>query len=109
MRIVPVVKFEEAELARRMEERLIGLPKESGVLFVGVRVIAEDGKNPTQYCVFVGCSKEFDERLFHSVVQATLAQEIALGAVVTTEVRRGVSRYLPSVWPAQNPFLPESS
>lgn len=89
MRPVFFVKDEEADLARQFEKRLLELPLMSGVLFVGVSV--EPGEIPV-YCFWVGCHRNFEESVVHSLVQHTFDQEIKAGVQIKVEAHRGIGR-----------------
>lgn len=92
MELVHFVKDEEAQLAKKMEEKLLKLPKESGVLFVGVGVEAGTERSPTIYRVWVGCDRRVDPRTVVALVDVTLYEEIKEGRVVRTEARMGKVR-----------------
>ncbi len=92
MRTLFLVKASEADLARDIERRLLALPKESGILFVGVKVIPEtDTENPI-YDIFIGCDRGLEEGLMDVVVRSVLRPEIEAGVQVRVFARRGVSR-----------------
>lgn len=109
MTIVPYVKDEEGELARRMEEKLLALPADAGVLFAGVSVEVTCNQNPVYeslgatkprmilgnrrvaYHVWIGLDRSHDERLVGPLVQMVLREEIAAGADVAVDAHRGVA------------------
>lgn len=90
MRNVLLVKPEDADLARRMESKLIALPMSSGILFAGVSV--RPASDAPIYCVWIGCHRDFDEKLMDPLVRGTLAGEIQDGAHIVIEAHRGLSR-----------------
>lgn len=92
MKTIFLVQEEEADLARKMESKLMSLPLSSGVLFVGVSVIPRTPKGPEVYRVWIGCHRDFDEGLMEQIVRVTLKEEISLGATVRVEAHRGLSR-----------------
>ena len=93
MRNIYLVKQEQADLARRIEAKLLELPLSSGILFVGVSVTpATDVREYPVYQVCVGCHRDFDEGWIDPVVRVTLRQEITDGAHVQVEAHRGISR-----------------
>jgi hypothetical protein len=93
MKNVFLVKQEEADLARKMEAKILGLPASTGVLFVGVSVTPADERVPNPvYHVWVGCHRDFDAGLVDPLIRVTLRNEILAGAVITIEAHRGISR-----------------
>jgi hypothetical protein len=108
MTIVPYVKDEEAGLARRMEEKLLALPKDAGVLFAGVSVEVTIAENPVymnpgdqrpemlpgprsvSYHIWLGLDRSHDERLAGPLVQVVLREEVAAGAHLVVDAHRGV-------------------
>lgn len=95
MRPVFLVKQEEADLARQIESRLLGLPLNSGILFVGVSVVpaVDEKKVPSVvYRIWVGCHRDFDEGLIKMVVRHALLEELEKGLCIEVEVHRGIGR-----------------
>lgn len=97
MKQIYLVKEEEAELARKMETKLLALPRSSGVLFVGVSVTPQIEETPAVYNVWVGCDRTFDEKLMPEIVKVTLRDEISAGNIIKTYAHRGVIRELKRV------------
>lgn len=92
MELVSVVKNEEADLAKKMEQRLLNLPPSSGVLFAGVSVQASTGTSPTIFRVWIGCSRKVDPRVMPTLVQVTLREEVQAGHKIETESVMGSTR-----------------
>ncbi len=92
MKLVHVVKTEEAELAKKMERKLLNLPMSSGVLFAGVGVEPETPSSPTAYRVWIGCSRTIDPRMIPTLVEVTLHEEVKAGLVILTESKMGSIR-----------------
>lgn len=98
MRPVFFVKDEEADLARVIEKRLLNLPLESGVLFVGVSVDPEEydvgtkKRTPAVYRIWVGCHRNFDTRTIDALVKHVLKEEIDSGLRVEIQAHRGLGR-----------------
>lgn len=92
MELVHYVKSEEAELAKKMEAKLLKLPIFSGVLFVGVSVQPAQDDKPTIYQVWVGCSREIDPRMIPTLVSTILREEVAQGHVIQAEAKMGSIR-----------------
>ena len=86
------VKPEEADLARRIENKLMALPLSSGLLFVGVSIMPGTAEEVPVYRVWVGCHRDFDEALMDPLVRVTLREEIESGIRLTVEAHRGLSR-----------------
>lgn len=95
MKKIFVVKQEEADLARKMEKKLLGLSEASGILFVGVSVIPDpiaESRIPL-YKVVVGCSRERDPKLADAIIKYYLAAEIDDNEnQLVVEVHRGVTK-----------------
>lgn len=87
-----MVKNEEAELARKLEAKLMMLPPEAGILFVGISVTPETPESKPIFNLWVGCSRDFDERMIPALVEVTLRDEIKKGLVIKTEAHRGIAR-----------------
>jgi hypothetical protein len=94
MNIVPLVTQEEFELARKMEDKFLALPKESGVLFIGVNVEvfhpdqADAIKRNVRYHVVVGMDRSFTVDIVEPLVRVTLG-EMGLGLNLLVEAYRG--------------------
>lgn len=88
MQLVHVVKDEEAKLAREMEQKLLKLPIESGILFAGVSVQPATPSSPPTFRVWIGCSRTVDPRMIPTLVEVTLHSEIAAGHIILTETAR---------------------
>ena len=76
MKNVFFVKPQQAELARQLEQRLIGLSQESGIIFVGVQV--QDGKEilgPT-YAIFIGCNRSMEVSAIEELTKLVLKDGI---------------------------------
>ena len=93
MRTVFLVTPEEVAKARSLEEKLIAIPPESGVLFVGVSVEpANDLRIKPIYEVFVGCSPAMEPVAIQGLVLLLLKEEIAEGHLFRVSAHRGLSR-----------------
>lgn len=90
MELVHYVKDDDAKTAKGMEEKLLKLPIDSGVLFVGVAI--DPAKSPTQFIVRVGCSRDVDPRMIPTLVQVTLREEVQSGKAVAVETYMGKIR-----------------
>ena len=93
MRPVPIVSEQEAATARVMEQKLLALPRTSGILFVGVKVQPGVGV-PATFMVWVGCHRNIEEEAMQRLVEAALQEELSIGAIIKVEARRGVVREL---------------
>lgn len=92
MKTIFFVQPSEAETARNMEKKLLGLPASSGILFVGVEVRpGPDGKKPI-YIVFVGCKRERELSLMDAIVKRYLADEFVAESQLIVEARRGFDK-----------------
>ena len=77
MKNVFFVEPDELEKALRIEQRLLALPEESGVVFVGVEVEPKnDIRTYPLYKVCVGCKRGMDLRVMKPLVQHTLIHEL---------------------------------
>jgi hypothetical protein len=92
MELVHFVKDEEAQRAKKMEEKLLRLPIFSGVLFVGVSVLPAKDDQPTVYQVWVGCSRDVDPKMIPHLVATFLREEVSQGYVIRTEAKMGTIR-----------------
>ncbi len=90
MNLVHYVKDEEAALARVMESKLLKLPRDSGILFVGVSVEPATAEYPVPvYRVWIGCSRDVDPRMLPTLVEVTLHEEVRAGHKIRTDSRMG--------------------
>ena len=87
MRTIPYVKAEHDELARKMETKLLELPADAGILFVGIEVYS-NAEGP-EFHIFVGCTRNFDKRTITALVGMTL-NELSNGYTYMLEIRRGL-------------------
>ena len=106
METIFVVSEDEFIRARKMEEKLLALPKDAGILFVGVSVKEDKKKSPAYYDlktetferaviyhVYLGVHRDLTEELYTHLVATILATEIAEGNLnVHVEAHRGVAR-----------------
>lgn len=93
METIPFVKREHGDLARAIEQKLLAVPKDAGILFVGVEVTPTEVTDDPVYKVLVGVDRDSktDEAVGY-LVTLTLSNELLQGANIKTEVRRGCSR-----------------
>lgn len=91
MRPVFFVKREEADAARAIEAKLLGLPLSSGILFAGVSM-QQGSEKSLVYRIWVGCHRDYDEKVVEMVVKHALLEQIEKGLSITIEVHRGISR-----------------
>lgn len=92
MRPIFYVKESEADLARRLEKKILELPLFSGILFVGVSVEPEQPDKPPVYCCWIGCHKDFEEQTAKILVRHTLREELESGMHIKIEAHRGIGR-----------------
>jgi hypothetical protein len=95
MRTIFLVQPDEAESARKMEQILLALPEDTGILFVSASVIPDPlSKEPRKalYRVVIGCSRARDIGLIELVARTYLRQEIQHESQLTIEVHRGIDR-----------------
>lgn len=93
METIPFVRPEEAELARAIERKLLGLSSEAGIVFVGVDVSPSVAGQDPIYRVLVGLNRKFKlEGAVTQLATMTLSQELLTGADIQIEVRRGLPR-----------------
>lgn len=93
MEPIPFVTPESASLARNIEEKILGLSADTGILFAGVDVTPTTAEQEPIYRVLIGIDR--DVKLEGAVAQlATMAlsNELLTGADIQIEVRRGLSR-----------------
>lgn len=94
MKTVFLVQPDEAEVARRMEKILISLPRDSGILFVGVSVVSDPLSISRRviYQVTVGCDRARDASLVDALVKTFLRQEVSEDSQLSVRSFRGVDR-----------------
>ena len=97
MNQIPIVTQEEFELARKIEEKMLALPKESGVLFVGVSVEVTHlqdegpGESPVRsvvYHIALGIDRSFTLGIVEPLVRVTVGS-LATGINLVVEAHRG--------------------
>jgi len=93
METIPFITKEHGALARGMEQKLLDLPADSGIVFVGTKVTpVEPGKAP-RYTILVGIDRNIKvEKAIHHLVSLTLSKELVSGADIKVVVSRGVVR-----------------
>jgi|ERR1051325_3875132 hypothetical protein len=92
MKVVPLVQRSEADLARKLEAKLLGLPKSHGILFVGISIVPHVKDERAVYSIWVGCSRNYEESTIKDLVQYALREEIESGLHFVVEAHRGVAR-----------------
>ena len=97
MKTIFLVEQKDADKARSIEAKLVGLPQECGILFAGVRVAPVDPnstaiENKPLFQLTVGCSRDFEEATIDALVRMVLKAEIEAGMWLSVDVRRGISR-----------------
>lgn len=95
MKTVFVVSQEEAEKARTMEQVLMALSEDSGIIFVGISVIknplSDPGDRKILYRIIVGCSRSRDPDLVSLITRAYL-REVVDTSQLAIEVYRGITK-----------------
>jgi len=89
MRQIPFVTETQAKIARQMEEKLLILPEEAGILFVSVSVQPHLNSGP-RYAVWVGCERKLDLGTARVLVEHFLKDLIPSGATLKVYARKGV-------------------
>jgi len=91
--IIPFVKKEHAGVARAIEQKLLALPPDSGILFVGVDVAPTVVDQIPTYRLLIGTDRDsgVDQAVTH-LATLTLSEELLAGADIQIEVRRGCGR-----------------
>lgn len=88
MRSVFIVRPGEIEYAKQLENRILGVSGEAGILFVGVSVLPAGDNVPAFHC-WVGCSRIVEEDTVAELIRFVLRDDIAQGITVNIEVHRG--------------------
>lgn len=97
MKTVFLVQKNEADTARRLEEVLLSLPEDAGILFVSASVVPDPLSKEHRkilYRVVIGCSKARDIDLIALIAKSYLRQELQDDSQLTVEVHRGMDRKL---------------
>lgn len=89
--LIPFVKQEQAELARKIERKLLALSPDAGILFVGVSVDPTVEEEPI-YRAWIGCSRKIREDLVPKIIDVTLREELESGVKIKVEAHRGCVR-----------------
>ncbi len=94
MKNVFFVKPDQFELALAMEKRLLSLPEESGILFVGVSVLPDPDEQRTQpvFRVVIGCSRSVEPDLMHAAAKTFLRDLVEDERQILVEAYRGNHR-----------------
>lgn len=94
MKDIFFVKPDQFEIALTMEKRLLELPEESGMLFVGVTVLPDPDERRTQplYRVVIGCSRNVEPDLMHAAAKTFLRDLVEDERQILVEAYRGTSR-----------------
>lgn len=90
---IAFVKNEHFEMAHRIENKIINLSSECGIVFVGVDVSPTTKDLDPVYHLSVGVERGsgLDQAVAH-LVTLTLSEELLAGANIKTEVIRGITR-----------------
>lgn len=95
MKTIFVVSQDEADKARTMEQVLMALSEDSGIIFVSISVIqnplSDPGDRKVLYRIIVGCSKSRDPDLISLITKAYLREVVDTSQLII-EVHRGVAR-----------------
>jgi hypothetical protein len=78
-------------LARHMEAKLLDLPPEAGIIFVGVQAEPCQNGYSQEFIVILGVSRVFDTATGKVLAEHILRNEIAEGARITVFAYRGVA------------------
>lgn len=78
-------------LARQMETKLLDLPPEAGIIFVGVQAEPTETGYSQKFVVILGVSRLFDTATGKILAEHILRNEIAEGARITVFAYRGVA------------------
>jgi hypothetical protein len=95
MRHIFYVKDHEAEKARQIEKKILGINIMSGILFVGVSVEPEQPGKPPVYCVWIGCRRDVDEQTAMDLVKLKLGDELDEGMSFRIQAHCGIGRSIP--------------
>ena len=87
MKTVPIVREEDAKLARSIEDKMTAVSKEAGILFVGVEVYPQD--DGPEFHLTVGCSRNLDGRTIQSLTVLTIGNMVDRKKLLL-QVHRGV-------------------
>lgn len=96
MRNIFIVQPDEVETARKMENILISLPENSGILFAGVSIIQAQAENSGErkiyYNVVIGCERARDPDIMKLLAKTYLSSEVLDESQLIIEAFRGVDR-----------------
>lgn len=87
----PYVSEKSFQQAREFEQRLQDLPKEAGILFVGVQAYPEAGGDSREFHFTLGIDRKFEEETLKAVLRKTFEKEIEDGYfIITSRIYRGI-------------------
>lgn len=75
MKTIPFVTDAEHQIARAIEQKVMGLSIEAGILFVGVSVVPSTPATRAVFNIWVGCTRELDESVVPGLVEVALRDE----------------------------------
>lgn len=97
MKNIFVVTQEQADVARKFEGTLLGLPKQSGITFVSAAVVEDVPKKDWALRLVVGCERRLEEGVVEALVWSTVNRDPGLELYrdrINLMVYRGVARNL---------------
>lgn len=94
MKRIFIVEPTEAELARKMEKKLLDLPTDSGILFVGISVMPDplEQRRRPLYRVVIGCTKDREPSVMSLVAKQMLKDFVEDERQLIVESHRGVDK-----------------
>ncbi len=94
MKPVFIVQPSEAEKARMMEKKLLSLPDEAGILFVGITVMPDplEVRRRPLYRVVIGCHRDRETQLMHAVATQFLRPFVEDDRQLLIEAHRGIDK-----------------
>ena len=95
MKPVFIVNPSEAEKARLMEKKLLSLPDEAGILFVGVTVMPDplEVRRRPLFRIVIGCTRDRETQLMKAVAMEFLRPFVEDDRQLVIEAHRGVDKY----------------
>ncbi len=94
MKNVFFVTQDQFDIARAMEKKLLDLPEDSGILFVGISVQENQDKrrDTVQYKIVIGCSRARDPDLMDALARQYLKEFVKDDQQLVVHAFRGVGR-----------------
>lgn len=87
MKDIFIVESEQLGIANKIENKLLSLSEDIGILFVSVNI-----ETSFIFNIIIGCKKDVDVNLVEYIAKYFLQEEISKDTKLIIKVRRGINK-----------------